>query len=96
MTTRATALALAAALAAGAVLWLLTLALSKSDVGGDGWSLRGNGALILPALALPVLLVVGELRVLRRGRGAARIATALLLPVALLAGLILASRAVPD
>jgi hypothetical protein len=96
LTTRAAALALAAALAAGAVLWLLTLVLSKSDIGGDGWSLRGNGALIVPALALPLLLLIGEWRVLRSAAGATRWAAALLLPPALLAGFLLASRAMPD
>jgi hypothetical protein len=96
MNTRAAALTLAAALACGALLWLLTLALSKSDVGGDGWSLRGNGALIVPALGLPLLLLIGEWRVLRAGGGAERWAAALLLPVALLAGFILAGRAMPD
>jgi hypothetical protein len=88
---------LAVALLGGAALWLLTLALSKSDVGGDGWSLRGNGALIVPALGLPLLLLIGEWRVLRSGgSGWARLAAALALPIVLLAGLILASRAMPE
>jgi hypothetical protein len=91
------ATATAVALLCGAALWLVTLAVSKSDVGGDGWSLRGNGALIVPALGLPLLLLLGEWRVLRSGgSGRARLAAALVLPVALVAGLILASRAMPE
>ena len=89
--------AVALALLCGAALWLLTLTVSKMDVGGEGWSLRGNGALIVPVLGLPLLLLLGEWLVLRSaGRGRARLAAALALPVALLAGLILASRAMPD
>jgi hypothetical protein len=88
---------LAGALLCGVALWLLTLAISKTDVGGEGWSLRGNGALIVPALGVPLLLLLGEWRVLRSaGSGRARLAAALALPVALFAGLILASRAMPD
>src|SRR5438034_955392 len=32
----------------GVALWLLTTLLSRSTISGNGWSLAGNGALIIP------------------------------------------------
>jgi hypothetical protein len=46
-------------LLAGALIWLATDLVSKSDIGGPGWSLRGNGALIVPFAAGPALLAGG-------------------------------------
>lgn len=44
---------------AGAALWWATDWLSQSDVGGPGWSLRGNGAIIVPVIGFPLLLAAG-------------------------------------
>jgi hypothetical protein len=53
-------LVLLAALAlGGALLWWVMDALSRSDVSGSGWSLRGNGALIVALVGGPMLLAVG-------------------------------------
>jgi hypothetical protein len=37
-----------AGLVAGAVIGVLTRLATESDIGGDGWSLSGNGALVVP------------------------------------------------
>ena len=33
---------------AGVLLWIVTIVLSNSRLSGNGWSLSGNGALIVP------------------------------------------------
>jgi hypothetical protein len=43
----------------GALLWVLTDVLGKSDIGGPGWSLRGNGALVVPFAGGPAALTAG-------------------------------------
>jgi hypothetical protein len=55
----ATAVTVLAGLAGGIAIWALTEWLSRSDVGGPGWSLRGNGALIVPFAFGPALLSGG-------------------------------------
>ena len=35
-------------LAFGLCLWILTIAVSRTHLSGDGWSLSGNGALVVP------------------------------------------------
>jgi hypothetical protein len=40
------------------LLWLTSVA-ERSDIGGNGWSLSDNGALIVPWLGLPAVLVGG-------------------------------------
>src|SRR4029453_12444893 len=58
--TPASLLVMLAALAiGGALLWWVMDVLSRSDVSGSGWSLRGNGALIVPLVGGPTLLAVG-------------------------------------
>jgi len=43
-------------LACGAGTWVLADSLSRTDIGGPGWSLRGNGALVVPFSLGPALL----------------------------------------
>ena len=59
----------AAALAAGVVLWLLTIAVSRSRISGNGWSLSGNGALIVPFGIGPALIAGGWAGIILRIRG---------------------------
>lgn len=48
--------ALLGGLGVGIVIDLLTALVASSDIGGDGWTLRGNGALVVPfALGTAVL-----------------------------------------
>ena len=51
---------------AGILIAALTAAVEKAGIQGEGWSLRGNGALIVPACGLPVILVVGSALLARR------------------------------
>jgi hypothetical protein len=46
-------------LATGVALGLLTSLLAASGPGGEGWSLRGNGALIVPFGLAPALVAAG-------------------------------------
>lgn len=55
------AVALVGGVGAGLGLWLLTILIESSDLSGDGWSLAGNGALIVPFLGVPAVLVAGIL-----------------------------------
>jgi hypothetical protein len=57
---------------AGAALWLVTDSLSKTDVGMGGLTLRGNGALIVPVVGAPALLVLGGALLVRVGRSRRR------------------------
>src|SRR5207245_977644 len=43
----------------GALVWALMDLISRTDISGDGWSLRGNGALIVPVVAGPALMAAG-------------------------------------
>jgi MFS family permease len=43
----------------GALVWWLTDVISRTDISGDGWSLRGNGALIVPVVLGPTLMAAG-------------------------------------
>lgn len=45
--------------AAGIGLAVVTDALSRTDIGGAGWTLRGNGALVVPFSLVPALLAGG-------------------------------------
>lgn len=45
--------------AGGALAWWLMDVISRTDISGDGWSLRGNGALIVPVVVGPALLAAG-------------------------------------
>jgi hypothetical protein len=54
---------------AGLLLWILTLALSRSPLSGDGWSLSGNGALIIPFGIGPAVVAGGWAAIILRMRG---------------------------
>ena len=61
-------IALAGALA-GLLLWLLTFVLTRSRISGDGWSLSGNGALIIPFGVGPAVVAGGWAAIILRMRG---------------------------
>jgi len=65
----ATVVVLIGGMLSGSVVWLLADRLSRSDVGGIGWSLRGNGALIVPFVFGPALLGAGWAALLLWHRG---------------------------
>jgi hypothetical protein len=81
--------ALAGALA-GVLLWLLTIVMSRSNISGNGWSLGGNGALIIPFGLGPAVVSGGWAAIILRMRGHPRWlqlgAASGLVGVALLAG----------
>src|SRR3989475_1842616 len=54
---------------AGIVLWVLTILLSRSNVSGNGWSLSGNGALIIPFGLGPAVVAGGWTATILRMRG---------------------------
>src|SRR5437867_2950719 len=54
---------------AGVALWLLTTVLSRSTISGNGWSLSGNGALIVPFGLGPAVVAAGWTAIILRMRG---------------------------
>jgi hypothetical protein len=52
-------MALAGGAIAGLLLIGLTALVARSSIEGDGWSLSGNGALIVPIIGLPIVLAGG-------------------------------------
>ncbi len=44
---------------AGMLLRAVTDAVERAAIGGDGWSLSGNGALVVPVCGAPVILILG-------------------------------------
>ncbi len=50
---------------AGLLLELVTALVERAEIEGQGWSLRGNGALVVPACGLPILLILGLLLLTR-------------------------------
>src|ERR1700738_4945136 len=54
---------------AGILLWLLTYVLTRSRISGDGWSLSGNGALIIPFGVGPAVVAGGWAAIILRMRG---------------------------
>src|ERR1700674_4917683 len=58
---------------AGVLLWLLTYVLTRSRISGDGWSLSGNGALIIPFGVGPAVVAGGWAAILLRMRGHPRL-----------------------
>ena len=54
---------------AGLVLWLLTTLVSHSHISGSGWSLSGNGALIIPFGLGPAIVAGGWAAIIVRMRG---------------------------
>jgi hypothetical protein len=73
-------------LAGGALLAWATLALSNTDIGGPGWSLRGNGALIVEFAGGPALLAGGWVWLVRRRLGLALAAAVLTLLIEMVVG----------
>src|SRR4051812_13589039 len=63
---KALGLVLAVGIACGAALQRLTVLLSSTDIGGPGWSLRGNGALIVLFGGMAMLLAGGWTFLARR------------------------------
>ncbi|HKV30226.1 MAG TPA: hypothetical protein VJT14_04335 [Candidatus Dormibacteraeota bacterium] len=61
-------IALAGALA-GVLLWIVTIVLSRSHLSGNGWSLAGNGALIIPFGLGPAVVAGGWAAIILRMRG---------------------------
>ena len=92
-----------AAFAAGLALVLLMHLLANSDVGGPGWSLRGNGALIVPFGLGPAAMCAGWVALVLRFRrraswltlAAGALVVALVLLVAGLAALSLPNSPLP-
>ena len=56
-------------LGSGVALWLLTTLLSRSTISGNGWSLAGNGALIIPFGLGPTVVAGGWTAIILRMRG---------------------------
>src|SRR5205823_9248244 len=54
---------------AGVALWLLTTVLSRSTISGNGWSLSGNGALIVPFGLGPAIVAAAWAAIILRMRG---------------------------
>jgi hypothetical protein len=54
---------------AGIVLWGLTTLVSRTYVSGNGWSLSGNGALIIPFGLGPAIVAGGWASIILRMRG---------------------------
>src|SRR2546429_2524963 len=54
---------------AGVLLWVLTIGLSRSNLSGNGWSLSGNSALIIPFGLGPAVVAGGWTAIILRMRG---------------------------
>lgn len=54
---------------AGLLLWVLTVLVSHSRIAGNGWSLSGNGALIVPFGLGPAIVAAGWTAIILRMRG---------------------------
>src|SRR6202022_2814297 len=67
--SRFTGLIAIAGVVAGIALWILTAALSRLQISGNGWSLSGNGALIIPFGLGPAVVAGGWAAIILRMRG---------------------------
>jgi hypothetical protein len=56
-------------LLAGLIVWALTTVATRSNISGDGWSLAGNGALIIPFGLGPAIIAGGWAAIILRMRG---------------------------
>ena len=56
-------------LVAGLGLWVVTIAVSRGNMSGDGWSLSGNGALVVPFGLGPTIVAGGWAGTILRMRG---------------------------
>jgi hypothetical protein len=54
---------------AGVGLWLVTTVISRSHISGNGWSLTGNSALIIPFGFGPTIVAGGWAAIILRMRG---------------------------
>jgi hypothetical protein len=77
------AAAIGVGLVGGVIVGAATLALSNADIGGPGWSLRGNGALIVEFALGPAVLAGGWLWLVRGRLGPAVTAAVLTLLIEL-------------
>ncbi len=68
---------------AGVLLWIVTIVLSNSRLSGNGWSLSGNGALIVPFGIGPAVVAGGWTAIILRMRGHRR-----WLPLGIASGLV--------
>ena len=73
-------------LLAGVCVFLVTDALCKTDISGPGWSLRGNGALIVLFAGAPALLALGWVALAERSPIPAITAGVVTLAIELLVG----------
>jgi hypothetical protein len=64
-----TALVALAGVFAGALLWILTAAVGRTHLSGSGWSLSGNGVLIIPFGIGPAVVAGGWAAIILRMRG---------------------------
>ena len=85
-----------AGLLTGAAIALVTDVASRSDVSFGNGTLRGNGALIVPVLLLPLAIVIGVFVLLKAQVGGARWFAVPLWPVALVVGIAVAGSGLPS
>ena len=64
-----TGLIVVAGVLAGIALWVLTMIVSRLQIAGNGWSLSGNGALIIPFGLGPTVVAGGWAATILRMRG---------------------------
>ena len=55
-------------LATGLCLWVLTIVVGRGNIAGDGWSLSGNGVLVVPFGIAPALVAGGWAAIILRMR----------------------------
>ena len=85
-----------AGLLTGTAIGLITDVASRSDVSFGGGTLRGNGALVVPVLLLPLAIVIGVFVLLKARVGGARWLAVPVWPVALIVGIGLAGAGLPS
>ena len=85
-----------AGLLTGAAIGLATDLASRSDVSFGDMALRGNGALVVPVLLLPLAIAIGLVVLLKARGGGVRWFAVPLWPVALVVGIGLAGAGLPS
>jgi DNA-binding CsgD family transcriptional regulator len=85
-----------AGLLTGAAIGLATDLASRSDVSLGNGTLRGNGALVVPVLLLPIAIAIGIVVLLKARVGGARWFAVPVWPVALIVGIGLAGAGLPS
>src|SRR2546430_12285829 len=76
-------IALLGVIAGVLLLWIVTIVLSNSSLSGNGWSLSGNSALIIPFGIGPAVVAGGWTAIILRMRGHRR-----WLPLGIASGLV--------